>query len=124
MRTEEELKQFASDLKAGRIFTSAMVPDPRDLPFVFTPFMLMDKQAREELKCKVETDKVVLFYEELSKAISRPDDELPVFGSVQTLSLEELDAVKKLIGDLKQKIPREPQLGSVDLTGDTESPSI
>ena len=49
LKTEEELKQLAADILGGRIFTSGMIPDARDIPLVFTPCMLMDKQAREEL---------------------------------------------------------------------------
>ena len=109
MKTKEELKQFAADLKAGRLFTSGMIPDARNIPLVFTPGMLLDEKGREEMKHKFETKEVVLFYEELSKATSRTDDGLPIFPSMQTLSGEELDAVKSFIGDPKQKIPREPQ---------------
>jgi hypothetical protein len=88
MRTDEELKQVAKDLWAGRIFSDRNIPsgsDPHIVMSVFMPFALMDKKTLESMQ----REKVDFIYEYLDKAAPMAVNGMPTFMSCRILTKPE-----------------------------------
>jgi len=103
MKTDEELKQIAQDLLAGKIYSDRHIPKGESelaINMVFTPFMFL---GEEDLK-KMMDDKVVLIYEYLSEAGPREVNGMPTFMSFRTLTKDEFSKVVDFHDKIKSEI--------------------
>lgn len=96
-RTDEELKQLAKDMHAGRVFTNQHVSDAHDVALVFLPLAAMDPSQLHLL----ERDDPGLIYEYLTEALPRMVNNMPVFGSMHLLSKGDRDKLFELIKKLE-----------------------
>lgn len=87
MKTDEELKKLALDLWRGDIYSDRHLADPQELPMVFMPLAMMDKEQIGELQ-KL---KPMFIYEYMSEAGPRSINGRPRFFSFQHLNKEEND---------------------------------
>lgn len=85
IKTDEELKQIAKDLYAGRIFSDRHVPIPRDIIIVFALRLFEDIGIREKMISK----EIFFIYEYMDKASPRSLNGMPMFTSFH--SLNEID---------------------------------
>ncbi len=97
-RTDDELKQLASDLKAGWVFTNRHVEDANMLSVVFIPLGVMDEDQVENLR----EDNPGLIYEYLAKAGPRSVNGLPTFFSMNLLNQSDATKVFELVAKLKE----------------------
>jgi len=91
-KTDEELKQIAQDLWAGKIYTDRHIPEqemPYALATVFMPLALMHPDDREKLFTG--ENKPTLIYEYLDKAGPRSVNGMPGFFSFHCLNEEETE---------------------------------
>lgn len=100
MKTNEELKQLANDMMAGRIFTDRHVKRPQDLGMVFMLFSLMDNKAMKEF----ESQEPVMVYEYMDKASPRSINGMPSFFSFHFLTQPEFDVFKDYHDKIKAAI--------------------
>ncbi len=105
-KTDEELKQIAEDLWAGKIFCDRQVQSrrPEDITMVFMVLMFMDKKQLKQL----EKDEVDFFYEYMSQATPRGINGMPTFWSVRVLTkpetkrmFEYYEAIKGALANVK-----------------------
>ena len=81
-KTDEDLKQIAKDMWAGKIFTDRHLKnDPQMISSVFMILALLDKKQL----VKMEQDNINLFYEYLDKAAPRSINGYPIFFSMRML---------------------------------------
>jgi hypothetical protein len=83
-KSDEELKQIAKDLWAGKIFSDRNIPffgNSNILFSVFMPLLFMDKKAIKSLQ----REKVNFIYEYLDKAGPRAINGMPMFMSCRVL---------------------------------------
>jgi hypothetical protein len=97
MRSDEELKQIAIDILAGRIFTSNHIGED----MLMHTFMVMALMSEEE-KVQFMEKKPVMVFEYLSKAGPRSVNGYPVFLSLEYLVEDELNIVNKYYDALKK----------------------
>lgn len=101
MRTDDELKQLARDLHAGRIFTDQHLrpgEDPAILTRIFMPLLFMNSEQWSAFK---ESDPAVIF-EYLSEAGPREINGYPIFMSFKSLGQEEWAAIGGYYKKLKE----------------------
>jgi len=88
MRTDEELKQVAKDLWAGKIFSDRHIPsgsDPHIMLSVFMPLAFMDKKTLNGMQ----REKINFIYEYYDKAGPRMINGMPMFFSCRILTKPE-----------------------------------
>ena len=81
-KTHEELKDLALGLCQGRVFCSTQIPNPRDIPLVFMVTGFMTKEDLAAMK----KAKITMFYEEMSRALPRMINNMPMFTSANMLN--------------------------------------
>jgi len=85
-KTDEELKQIAKDVWAGKIFTDRHLKDsPAMIPVIFMILVLLDKKQVK----KMEQDNISLIYEYFDKAAPRSINGYPTFFSMRMLDKED-----------------------------------
>ncbi len=84
-KTDEELKQIAKDLWAGKIFSSAHINRQEDLPLVFMALVFLSHEQLDEM----EKQDVNFFYEYMSEATPTGVNGMPTFFSVRMLKKPE-----------------------------------
>lgn len=86
-KTDEELKQIAKDLWAGKIFSDRHIPpgDSHMMLSVFMPFVFMDKKTLKDMQ----REKIDFVYEYLDKAGPRAINGMPMFMSCRILTKPE-----------------------------------
>lgn len=95
-RTQEELKQIAIDINAGRIFTNLHAPEDM-WNSIFMPLVFMGVDQILEMIA----DMPGLMYEYLSEAGPRSINGYPCFFSVNMLDIEDTKIVIEYIGKLE-----------------------
>lgn len=87
-KTDDEIKQMALDLRAGRIFTDRDLPkeDAHLLTSVFIILGLLDNEAIAEIK----NNPPAMIYEYMSEAGPRSVNGYPMFMSMKMLSKEDM----------------------------------
>ena len=90
-----ELKQFAKDLHAGRIFWSLSLKeqDFSLLGSIFMPLLLVDEETRDDMQAKFETGEYHVVYAKMSDAGPRAINGYPMFMSCAFLSKDEAEQV-------------------------------
>lgn len=86
VKTDEELKEMAKDLHAGRIFTDRHLPEGEKASLVFMVLALMDSKQLDEFKKNVDEEKIFMVYEYMEKAGPRTINGMPMFMSFQSLN--------------------------------------
>jgi hypothetical protein len=81
-KTDEELKDLALGLSQGRYFSSAHCRKPEDVGMVFLPMAMMDEETRAFFL----KHEITFVYEELSKALPRSINGMPMFPSCHMLN--------------------------------------
>jgi hypothetical protein len=91
MKTEQELRQLAVDIKGGSVFTSNHVPQGEEhmLGSIFMPLVFMDEQQHKDFM----EQKPSMVYEHLSEAGPRSVNGYPIFMSMKFLVEAEYDKV-------------------------------
>ena len=101
-KTDEELKEIAKDLWAGRIFSdrhiNSLKDNPNVLGMVFMPMVFMDNKTRKKLA----NLKVSFIYEYLDKAGPRSINGMPIFFSCRTLTEPEAKKMFEYYEKFKQ----------------------
>lgn len=82
--TDEDLRKFVIDYCDGRVFTSADIRNPEQLSWVFLPLMDINN-----LLTKSEIESVGLIYEEMSKALPRGINGMPMFTSCRFMNIDD-----------------------------------
>jgi hypothetical protein len=95
-KTDEELKELALGLDHGRYFSSAHCRKPEDVGLVFLPLAMAD----DALTADLQRMEVTFVYEDLSKALPRSINGMPMFLSMQFLN----KADHQRLRTIKQKI--------------------
>ncbi len=106
-KTDDELKEIAKDLWAGKIFSDRHITSLKDSPnmlgMVFMPIVFMDSETKKQLS----DFKVNFIYEYLDKAGPRAINGMPTFFSCRTLTepetkkmFEYYEKFKELAGTL------------------------
>ncbi len=103
-KTDEELKQIAEDLWAGRIFSDRNIKRAEDIPMVFMALIFLKKEQIEQL----EKQQMDFFYEYMSQATPTGVNGMPTFFSVRMLTkpetkrmFEYYDAIKGALAKVK-----------------------
>jgi len=107
MRSEQELRQLALDLKANKIFTSTQIP-PEDsdlLGSVFIILALMDEKQHAEFLAK----KPAFVYEYYSEAGPYGVNGYPSFMSMRFVAEDELPLIKQFWDELAAFGPPPPE---------------
>lgn len=89
MKTDEDLKKIAHDIRAGLIYHDQCIPSGMRPELVFMALALMDEKTAKAFA----DSKPVLLYEYVSKAQQRSINGQPTFFSCRYLIQEELDKV-------------------------------
>lgn len=95
MRTNAQLKKFAKDFQAGKIFCDQMVQKKEDIPMVFLPIAIMSDEDSKKVLAK---DPAIV-YEYLSEKQTLSWNGMPTFNTCQFLSCDEL---KKVCGYIEE----------------------
>jgi len=84
-RTDEELKQLAKDIYAGKVFTTGHLSqdETQMIPSIFMPIGLGGSDMAEYLK----KNKITLIYEYYDKAMRGSINGFPTFSSAQVLDI-------------------------------------
>ncbi len=95
----EELKQIAIDIRAGRIFSNWHIPDnePDMLYSIFMPLGLMNADQMEEIA----TANIGLVYEYMNQAGPMAINGYPMFMSFHVLHLNDAKVVLEFINRLE-----------------------
>jgi hypothetical protein len=98
-KTDEELKQIAIDIRAGRIFSDRHIPKGSEdmIHSIFMVFIFMDEAALKGLQ----DDPPGLIYEYMSKRGPMYVNGYPTFLSVRLLSKEDTNKVFDIIEQLE-----------------------
>jgi hypothetical protein len=107
VRSEQELRQLALDLKANKIFTSTQIP-PEDgdmLGVVFLILSLMNEEQHKEFVAK----KPAFVYEYYTEAGERGVNGYPSFMSMRFVTEDELPLLKRFFGELDAFGPPPPE---------------
>lgn len=90
-----ELKEFAKDLHAGRIFWSPAIPEQHTnlLGSIFMPLLLVDEETRADMRAKFETGEYAVVYAKMSDAGPRTINGYPMFMSCAFLGQDEAEQV-------------------------------
>ena len=98
MKTEQELRQLAVDIKSGAVFTTNHMPtsDEHMIGSIFMPLMLMNEEQHKDFIDK----KPGMVYEYLEKAMPRSVNGYPTFMSFEFLTEEELTIANKFYLEL------------------------
>lgn len=96
-RTDEELKQIAKDLYAGKIFTDRHLKqhEMSMLNFVFMPLAFLNEKEKEEFRATAKAGQFGLIYEYIDKALPRSINGLPMFTSMRLLSKDDTEKVNE-----------------------------
>ena len=101
-KTDQELRELAFDIVAGRVFTSQDIKPvelDRTLGLVFLPVLFMDREQWLSFK----EAQPQLIYEYLSERVtSRVINGYPQFGTARWLDQEELDRLIPLIDEVEK----------------------
>lgn len=103
-KTDDELKQLARDLHAGRVFTDMHIREPdaehyaRMVRMIFMPLVFMKQEQPEEMS-KLDLGMV---YEYLDRAGPRSCNGYPGFFSLQLLSRDDTDKVMEYVKKLEE----------------------
>lgn len=99
MRTEQELRKLAMDIKAGAVFTSGHIPQGEEhmMSSVFMPLAFMNEEQHKNLLEK----KPGMIYEHLSKAGERSVNGYPIFMSFEIVTEEEYELLRGYYAELK-----------------------
>ena len=104
IKTDQELKQIAMDIHAGRIFTDSHIRDGDQhmASMIFIPISLMDRDAMKELA----ESKPAMIFEYLNKALSRSINGYPIFCSMRMLSCDENKKVCEYYDKIKAAVDK------------------
>jgi hypothetical protein len=89
--TDDEIRKLAEDMYKGLIFTDRHLENQKELPMVFMPLALMDKELIGELV----KNPPGMIYEYLDKAGPMAINGMPMFLSLKMTSI---DDAKKVFG--------------------------
>ena len=91
--SDEQLKQFVLDFCDGALYTSAHPSKMEDIKLVFLPLMLgaLSDWIPEELET------IGLIYEDMSKAMPRSVNGMPMFMSCHIMHIEDWERARKAI---------------------------
>jgi hypothetical protein len=120
MKTDEELKQIAIDIHAGRIFTDRHCKDFQEVTQVFMPLIFVGYVEKAEgeddgdyLLRKAQSNimvedlkKAVMFYEYMDKASPMGINGLPVFMSFHYLDKEEFEKMNVYFKKINEAIEK------------------
>ena len=87
--TDEEIKKLADDIYKGLIYTDSHIQNPSDVPRVFMPLLLLQKEHIEEF----EANPPGMIYEYMDKAGPMSVNGMPMFLSVRFLNKEDAKKV-------------------------------
>lgn len=85
MKSDDELKQIATDLHAGKIFSDRHCISLEEVRGVFLILIFMDEAAMKKMR----EDKIEFIYEYLSEAGPRSVNGKPSFMSLRMLNQDE-----------------------------------
>lgn len=100
--TEEEIKKLADDMYRGLIFTDRHVQNHDDVPRVFMPLALLEKEQIEELKA----GDPGMIYEYMDKAGPMSINGMPMFWSFRFLNQEDAKKVMEKYLQIKEAIEK------------------
>lgn len=89
MRTDEELKKIAEDLRSGRIFTDRHIPQGMSLQGTFMVLAFADEAMIKRLK----EDDIGMFFEYLDQAGPMAVNGCPTFFSCKTATKAEVTKI-------------------------------
>ena len=100
MKTDQELRQLATDIKSGMVFTSNHVPPGEEymLGSIFLPLMLMTEEQHKDFLEK----KPAMVFEHMSQAGPRSVNGYPIFMSIQFLLEDEYKKVMEYYKELTE----------------------
>jgi len=103
MKTDDQLKQLAKDIHTGLVFTNNHIPpdDPMALGIVFMPLVMMNDQQQKEFEEK----QPGMVYEYLDKAGPRSMNGLPMFTSLQFITVDEYAKLRVFYDEIKAAAP-------------------
>ena|SRR5271157_157264 len=104
MKTDEQLKQLAKDIFTGLVFTNNHIPpdDPMALGIVFMPLVMMNDEQQAEFTAK----QPGMVYEYLDKAGPREMNGLPMFTSLQFITVDEYEKLRVFYDEIKAAPPK------------------
>lgn len=107
MRNDAELWEIAKDLQAGRIFTSAQCHRNEDVPVVFMPLALMDRESMDQmLKLNI-----AVLYEHMDQAGPMSINGQPCFMSFRALNTDEAAKVWTMVDKIERRLEVEKRPG-------------
>ena len=99
-KTPERLKQIATDVQSGRIYTSQQIPPGMEAEMVFMVLIFAGEKLLDWIK---ESDIAVLF-ESIDRAGPSYINGQPIFFSCEYLTNDEWRVVQKLVGEIDAAI--------------------
>jgi len=99
-KTPERLKQIATDLQSGRIYTSQQIPPGMKAEMVFMVLIF----AGENLIDWIQKNDIAVLFESMDRAGPTYINGQPVFFSCEYLSDDEWRVVQKLVGEIDAAI--------------------
>lgn len=98
--SDDKIKELAQDLYKGIIFTNMHVKNPEDVPRVFVPMMMLDKEQIEEFN----KNPPGMIYEYMDQAGHLGINGMPMFMSFRMLNQEDTGKVIKKYNEIKKAI--------------------
>lgn len=98
--TDEEVKKLAKDIYTGLVFTDMHLNNPVNLPRVFMPLALLNKEQMDEFKGNLPG----MIYEYMDRAGPMSIDGMPMFLSFRFLNQEDAKKVNEKFIQIKDAI--------------------
>lgn len=106
--TDEELKQIAQDMVAGKVFTDRHIQQGMSPNMVFLPLLFLNEKQVQVFQQGVDDGRVFMIYEYMDKAGPRTMNGMPQFFSYRILNKEQTEKmidyyekIKKAIEEVK-----------------------
>ncbi len=87
--SEEQLKQLAQDMFAGKIYTDRHLPKGMKPHMIFLPLVFLDEEQSKEFQQQIKDEKVFMIYEYMDQAGPRSLNGQPQFLSYRILNKEQ-----------------------------------
>lgn len=100
--SDDKIKELAQDMYKGLIFTNMHLQNHEDIPRVFVPMMMLDKEQVEEIK----RNPPGMIYEYMSSAGPLSINGMPIFMSFRMLNKEDTKRVIKKYNEIKGAIEK------------------
>lgn len=95
--TDEHVKKLAEDMYKGLVFTNRHIDRQEDVPRVFMPLLIIEDEIRDKLL----QDPPGMIYEYMDRAGPMAINGMPMFLSLQMVSIDDTKRVIECLNKIK-----------------------